>query len=238
MIPNNPQHAVWYSLPNVWGLCGQNTHPGRVHWLNQIDINSLRHKAHAALKIVRMCSLHVEIKSWICQNLSRNNGDWLRVNRNAEVIAKKCRRNMYRLKVNDGMSLALSSDSLPVLVAVFLVDCNSGGRRFSRSHILPKLIKRPLLFHLNPSLHSVEEARDSAAPKKNGDKPLPPTGCHITANGDEIIDMPARFGVDKGRGNVLWWLDEFYKARTVWSLAETQPCARCHRQMKIVTRSS
>ncbi len=84
-----------------------------------------------------------------------------------------------------------------------LVDCNSGGGRFGWSCILPKLIERPLLFHLNPSLRSVEEAGDSAAPKKNGDKPLPPMGCHITAKSNEIIDTPARFGVDKGRGNVL-----------------------------------
>jgi hypothetical protein len=85
-----------------------------------------------------------------------------------------------------------------------LVDCSSGGGRFGRGRILPKLIERPLLFHLKPLLRSVEEAWDSAAPKKNGDKPLPPTGCHITAKGDEIIDTPAQFGgVDKGRGNVL-----------------------------------
>jgi hypothetical protein len=119
MIPNNPQHAVWYSLPNGWGLHGQNTHPGQVHWLNQIDIDSLKHKAHAALKIVCMCSFHIEIKSRICQNLSRNDGGCLRVNRNADVIAKKCHRDMYQLKVNDGMLFATSSDSLPILVAVF-----------------------------------------------------------------------------------------------------------------------
>ena len=84
-----------------------------------------------------------------------------------------------------------------------LVDIDSGGGRFGWSRILPKLIRWPLFFHLNPSLRSMEEAGDSAAPKENGDKRLPPTGRHITANGNEIINTPARFGVDKGRGNVL-----------------------------------
>jgi hypothetical protein len=49
----------------------------------------------------------------------------------------------------------------------------------------------------------MEEAGDSAASKENGDKRLPLTGRHITANGNEIINTPARFGVDKGCGNVL-----------------------------------
>jgi hypothetical protein len=84
-----------------------------------------------------------------------------------------------------------------------LVNCNSSGGRFGRSRILPKLIKWPLLFNLNPLLRSLEEAGDSAALEKNGDKPLPPMGCHITAKGDEIINTPARFGVDKGHGNVF-----------------------------------
>ncbi len=109
MIPNNPQHAVWYSLPNGWGLHGKNTHPGQVHRLSQIDIDSSRHKAHAALKIVCMCLFHFEIKSQICQNLSRNDGGCLRVNRNADVIAKNHRRDMYRLKVNNKMPFASSS---------------------------------------------------------------------------------------------------------------------------------
>jgi len=49
----------------------------------------------------------------------------------------------------------------------------------------------------------MEEARDSAAPKENGDKRLPPTGRQITANGNEIINTPGRIGVDKGCDNVL-----------------------------------
>jgi hypothetical protein len=84
-----------------------------------------------------------------------------------------------------------------------LVDIDSGGSRFGWSHILPKLIRWPLFFHLNPSLRSMMEAGDSAASKENGDKRLPPTGRHITANDNEIINMPARFGVDKGCGNVI-----------------------------------
>jgi hypothetical protein len=51
----------------------------------------------------------------------------------------------------------------------------------------------------------VEEAGDSAAPKKNGDKPLPSTGHHITANDDDI------------NCNVLRWPDEFYEAKAVGS---------------------
>jgi hypothetical protein len=84
-----------------------------------------------------------------------------------------------------------------------LIDIDSGGGHFGWSHILPKLIRWPLFFHLNPSLCSMEEAGDSAASKENGDKRLPPAGCHITANGNEIINTPARFGIDKGCGNVL-----------------------------------
>jgi hypothetical protein len=47
-----------------------------------------------------------------------------------------------------------------------LVDIDSGGGRFGWSRILPKLIRWPLFFHLNPSLRSMEEAgdSDSAAP--------------------------------------------------------------------------
>jgi hypothetical protein len=128
-------------------------------------------------------------------------------------------------------------DKVHNFFAIF-VNCNSGGGRFGRSCILPKLIEQPLIFHLNPSLRSMEEAGDSAAPKKNGDKPLPPMGRHITAKGDEIINTPALFVVVKGRSNILRRPDEFYEARAVCSLAKTQPCAWCHHQMKIVTRSS
>ena len=49
----------------------------------------------------------------------------------------------------------------------------------------------------------MEEAGDSAAPKENGDKCLPSMGCHITANGNEIINMLGWIGVDKGCGNIL-----------------------------------
>ena len=53
MMPDNPQHAIWYSLPNGHSLRGQNTHPGQVHRLFQMDIYSLRHKARAATKTVQ-----------------------------------------------------------------------------------------------------------------------------------------------------------------------------------------
>jgi hypothetical protein len=65
------------------------------------------------------------------------------------------------------------------------------------------LIERPLLNPPNPLLCSVEEARDSAAPKKNEDKPRPPTGRLISANGDEIINTLARLRVDKSLSNFL-----------------------------------
>ena len=38
IIPQIQQQILWYSLPNRWGLHGQNTHPGHVHLLNQIDM--------------------------------------------------------------------------------------------------------------------------------------------------------------------------------------------------------
>ncbi len=104
-----------------------------------------------------------------------------------------------------------------------------GGGRFGCRRFPPNLAGS-LLFHPNPSLRSVEEAGDSAAPKNNGDEPLPSTGRHITANGDEIINAPARLGVDKSRGNVLRRPDEFYEARAAGSLAETKCCRRCHRR--------
>jgi hypothetical protein len=88
MMPDNPQHAVWYSLPNGHGLRGQNTHPGQVHRLFQMDIDSSRHKAQAETKTACMCSFHDEIISRICQNLSRNDGGGLVVNRKAAVIAR------------------------------------------------------------------------------------------------------------------------------------------------------
>jgi len=105
-------------------------------------------------------------------------------------------RNIFRpiLRVEDEVCNVFSP----------LVDIDSGGSgRFGRSRVLPKQIGRPLFFNLDPSLRSMEEAGDSVAPKKNGDKPLPPTRRHITANGNEIINAPARIGVDKGFGNVL-----------------------------------
>jgi hypothetical protein len=112
---------------------------------------------------------------------------------------------------------AISSARRPILCVedkvrnVFspLVDIDSGCGRFGWSRMLPKLIRWPLFYHLNPSLRSMEEAGDSAAPKENGDKRLPPTGRHITANGNEIINTPARSGVDKGFGNVLRRPDVF-----------------------------
>ena len=87
-MPDNPQHDVWYSLPNGHGLRGQNTLPGQVNRLFQMDIDSLRHKAHAATKIACMCLFHTKIKSQICQNLSQNDGGGLVVNRKADVIAR------------------------------------------------------------------------------------------------------------------------------------------------------
>ena len=56
------------------------------------------------------------------------------------------------------------------------VDIDSGGGgRFGRwSRVLPKLIGRPLLFNLDPSLRSMEEAGNSAAPKKMETNLLPP----------------------------------------------------------------
>ena len=69
--------------------------------------------------------------------------------------------------------------------------------------------------------------------QKNGDKPLPPMGHHITANGDEIINTPARLGVDKSLGNVLRWPDEFYEARAAGSLAKIERRPRCHRWSKL-----
>jgi hypothetical protein len=119
-----------------------------------------------------------------------------------------------------------------------LVNCDGGGGCFGCRQFPPKLIKRPLLFYPNPSLRSVEEAGDSAAPEKNGDKPLPPTGRHITANGNEIINAPAQLGVDESRSNVLQWPDEFYEARAAGSLAKTERRHRCHRRRKNVTISS
>jgi hypothetical protein len=68
--------------------------------------------------------------------------------------------------------------------------------------IVPHLILRPMLLDPHPSLGSMEEARDRAAPEENGDKLLS-LRRYITANGDEIVDSPARFRVDEGLGNAL-----------------------------------
>jgi hypothetical protein len=92
-----------------------------------------------------------------------------------------------------------------------LVDIG-GGWRFGWSRILPKLIRWPFFFYLNPSLRRMEEAGDSAAPKENGDERLPPTGRRFTANGSEILNTPARLGVDKGCCNVLRRPDELDEA--------------------------
>jgi hypothetical protein len=91
-MPNNPQHAVWYSFPKGWGLRGQNSHPGQVHRLCQMDINSSR--THNTRKIFAMCSLKVAIISRTSQNLFQNVGRFDDVNRNADVIATNRRHNM------------------------------------------------------------------------------------------------------------------------------------------------
>jgi hypothetical protein len=49
----------------------------------------------------------------------------------------------------------------------------------------------------------MEQAGDSVAPKENGDETLPPTGCHLTANSNEIIEPLALHGVEDGLVNVL-----------------------------------
>ena len=91
-MPDDPQHAVWYSFPKGWGLRGQNTHPGQVHRLCQMDIDSSRQITHAATKIFAMWAFQAAIISRTCQYLSRNVGGFDDVNRNADVIAAN-RRN-------------------------------------------------------------------------------------------------------------------------------------------------
>ena len=95
---------------------------------------------------------------------------------------------------------------------------------------IPHLILQLMLLKPHPSLGSVEDARDRATLEENGDKILSPTSHDITANGNEIIDLPAWFGVDEGLGNVLRWVEELDEARAGCSLAKTNPCVRCHRQ--------
>jgi len=94
MMPDSAQHAVWYSLPNGWGLRGQNTHPGQVHRLNQMDMDPSKQIAHPALNFFCIFSFHADIISRTCQNLSRNDGGGFAVNRNADVMATYRRRDM------------------------------------------------------------------------------------------------------------------------------------------------
>ncbi len=65
-----PQQALWYSFPNGWGLRGQNTHPGQVHLLCQIDMLMSRHTIQAATKVWAMFLLQAQIIWRTCQNLS------------------------------------------------------------------------------------------------------------------------------------------------------------------------
>ena len=53
-IPDRPQYIVWYSFPNGWGFRGQNTHPGHVHRLVQMDIDLSKQLIQPELKILFM----------------------------------------------------------------------------------------------------------------------------------------------------------------------------------------
>ena len=83
-----------------------------------MDMLSSRHNAHPAEKISFICLFHAEIMSRISQNLSRKVGGILVVKRNADVIAKKRRRDMYQPNVNGGMSFSLFSESAVVCIGV------------------------------------------------------------------------------------------------------------------------
>jgi hypothetical protein len=69
------------------------------------------------------------MRSWTSQNLSRNVGGFANVKRNANVMAKKQRRDMYQLNVNDGVLFNLSSNSSPAIVVVLVAGLQkySGG---------------------------------------------------------------------------------------------------------------
>ena len=70
MMFDNAQQAVWYSFPKGCGLRGQNTQPGHVHLLCQINIDSSRQMTHAHRNMPAMWSFQAFIIWRTDQNLS------------------------------------------------------------------------------------------------------------------------------------------------------------------------
>ena len=109
-------------------------------------------------------------------------------------------------------------------------DDRSGGRRCLRLLPSPNLAGS-LLEHHRPSLGRMEPAGDGVASIKNRHERLPPPSCHLTTNGDEVIEPLVLHGVEDRLGNDLRRAEEFQEYRAACSLAETKPCPRrCHRR--------
>ena len=69
-MPDNAHQSVWRSLPNGWGFRWQNIHPGHVHLLCQMDMDSSRQIYQEARKMEVMWSFHAFTIWWICHDES------------------------------------------------------------------------------------------------------------------------------------------------------------------------
>jgi hypothetical protein len=74
MMLDNAQQAVRYSFPNKCGLQRQNTQPGHVHLLCQVNIDSSRQMTHAHRNMSAMWLFHNLIIWRTGQNLSTKAG--------------------------------------------------------------------------------------------------------------------------------------------------------------------
>ena len=66
----NAHQEVCHSLPNGWSLLGQKIHPGHVHMLCQMDMDSSRQIFQEARNMEFMWSFHAFNIYQICQDLS------------------------------------------------------------------------------------------------------------------------------------------------------------------------
>jgi hypothetical protein len=92
-------------------------------------MDSSRQTTHAVEKTSFIREFQLAMRSWISQNFSRKVSGVDTVNRSPNVMAKKRRRGMYLLMVNDGVLFSSSSESslATIVIRVTGLQKSSGG---------------------------------------------------------------------------------------------------------------
>ena len=108
-IPQRPQLIVWYPFSNGWGFWGQNTHPGHVHLLVQMDIDLSRKQIHPAIKMSAIFFLKSAINLPTYQNWSLNVGAWCLVKVRLTVIFSNLSPDIRSLRQMGAPSFLLTA---------------------------------------------------------------------------------------------------------------------------------